>query len=568
MKRTAPHRKIPVQRKKVSFFKGGSLLPTFGIGCLLVFNLLVMTGCEYLKEKVDLVIVNANIYTVDEGFSKAQAFAVHKGKFVAVGTTEEIREKYTSDRLSDADGRTITPGLIDAHCHFYRLGLDQQTVDLTGTKSFEEILERVEEFQKENKKDFIIGRGWDQNDWEKKDYPTRRELDQLFPDTPVVLRRVDGHAMLVNKAAMDLAGITWSTRIEGGEIVKGAMGITGVLIDNPMQLIDSITPAPDLATRVEALKDAERICLNHGLTTVSDAGLDRATIELIDSLQQSGELSIKVYAMVANTPENVDHYIYQGPIKTERLHVRSVKVYADGALGSRGAYLKEPYSDKWGHYGAMVTPIEDIEDLARRLAISEYQMNTHAIGDSANAVVLRTYKDVLKERPGRRWRVEHAQVIDSVDFKYFGEDIIPSVQPTHATSDMYWAEERLGEERMPGAYAFKRLLDQAGIVALGTDFPVEDVSPFLTFYAAVVRKDLEGYPEDGFQMQDALTREEALRGMTIWAAYSNFEEAEKGSIEVGKSADFVIYDKDIMEVPVGEIPTIMAEQTFVNGKTR
>jgi hypothetical protein len=245
-----------------------------------------------------------------------------------------------------------------------------------------------------------------------------------------------------------------------------------------------------------------------------------------------------------------------------------VKVYADGALGSRGAYLKKPYADKWGHYGAMVTPIEEIEDLARRLAISEYQMNTHAIGDSANAVVLRTYKNVLQDSADRRWKVEHAQVIDSVDFKYFGKNIVPSVQPTHATSDMYWAEERLGEERMKGAYAFKKLLDQAGLVALGTDFPVEDVSPFLTFYAAVTRKDVEGFPEEGFQMKDALSREEALKGMTIWAAYSNFEEDEKGSIEVGKFADFVIYNKDMMEVPVQEIPTVMAEQTFVNGKTR
>ena len=535
---------------------------------ILPLFLLILCGCEYVKESVDLVIVNANVYTVDEGFSKAQAFAVNKGKFVAVGTTEEIREQYTSDQLVDADGRTITPGLIDAHCHFYRLGLNQQIVDLTGTKSFEEVLERVQQFQIENPKDFILGDGWDQNDWEKKEYPTRKELDKLFPDIPVALSRVDGHALLVNKVALDSAGIKWNTKIAGGEIVRGAMGITGVLVDNPMQLIDSIIPAPDLETRVEALKDAERICLNHGLTTVNDAGLNRSTIELIDSLQQAGELSIRMYAMVSNTPEDVNHYIYQGPIKTDRLNVRSIKVYADGALGSRGAYLKRPYADKWGHYGAMVTPIAEIDDLARRLAISEYQMNTHAIGDSANAVVLRAYTNVLKDSADRRWKVEHAQVVDSVDFKYFGKNIIPSIQPTHATSDMYWAEERLGEERMKGAYAFKRLLDQSGIVALGTDFPVENVSPFLTFYAAVTRQDVEGFPKGGFQMQDALTREEALKGMTIWAAYSNFEEDEKGSIEVGKFADFVIYDKDIMEVPVQEIPTIMAEQTFVSGVTR
>jgi len=491
-----------------------------------------------------MVVVNANIYTVDGDFSKAEAFAVHKGKFVAVGTSEEIRKTYTANQIVDADGRTITPGLIDAHCHFYGLGLTQQVVDLVGTKSFDEVLERVQQFQKENQKDFIIGHGWDQNDWEVKEFPTKKELDALYPDTPVALERVDGHAYLANQAALDKAGIKWNTKVEGGEIVKNQFGNTGVLIDNPMGMIDAVIPQPSLKTQVQALKDAERICMNYGLTTVNDAGLNRSTIELIDSLQQNGELSIRIYAMISNNPENLDYYLYKGPIKTERLNVRSVKVYGDGALGSRGAALKKPYTDKWGHYGAMITPVEEIEDLARRIAISEYQMNTHAIGDSANAVVLRTYKKALKGKKDRRWKVEHAQVIDAVDFDYFENGVIPSIQPTHATSDMYWAEDRLGEERVKGAYAFKKLLNKAGRVALGTDFPVEQVSPFLTFYAAVTRKDLDAYPESGFQKQ------------------------EKGSIEAGKFADFTIYDKDLMTVPAKEIPSVMAEQTYIAGKAR
>ncbi len=539
---------------------------------LLLLFVLALSSCEYFKEKVDLVIVNANIYTVDEGFSKAEALAVHNGKFVAVGSTDEIRAKYTSNQLVDADGRTITPGIFDAHCHFYSLGMAQQIVDLVGAKSFDEVLQRVQQFHKENPKDFIRGRGWDQNDWEQKEFPTKTELDALYPDIPVVLERVDGHAYLVNQKALEMAGIDWSTKVDGGEIVKkwtgGYSGITGVLVDKPMALVDAVMPSPSLNDEIKALKDAERLCLNMGLTTVNDAGLERSTIELIDSLQQAGELTIRVYAMISNNSENLDYYLDKGPIKTDRLNVRSVKVYADGALGSRGAALKKPYSDKPGHVGTMITPVSEIGELAVRIAATKYQMNTHAIGDSANAVVLRAYEKALAGKADRRWKVEHAQVLDDMDFDYFKNGIIPSVQPTHATSDMYWAENRLGSERVKGAYAYKTLLNNAGMVALGTDFPVEQVSPFLTFYAAVGRIDLDGNPRGGYQMKDALSREEALRGMTIWAAYSNFEENEKGSIEIGKFADFTIYDKDMMTVPLKEIPFIKAELTYIDGIPR
>ncbi|MFC4094530.1 amidohydrolase [Euzebyella saccharophila] len=526
---------------------------------------LIFLSCQPTKQEVDLLVVNAKVYTVDEKFNTVEAFAVEEGKFVAAGTTKEITDRFTAAEVVNADGKAITPGLIDAHCHFYRLGLDQQTVDLVGTKSYQEVLERVQAFQKENPANFIIGRGWDQNDWEVKEFPNKKELDELFPDTPVSLSRIDGHALLVNSAALKLAGINDDTKVEGGEIVKDGNVITGVLIDNPMMLIDSITPAPNLQTRIKALKDAESICLSYGLTTVNDAGIDRSTIELIDSLQQIDELRIRMYAMISNNPKEVDYFLEKGPIKTEKLNVRSVKVYGDGALGSRGAALKEPYSDKHQHFGAMVTPVNEIADLAKKLSVTEFQMNTHAIGDSANAVVLRAYKNALEGKTNKRWKVEHAQVIDEEDFGYFEDGIIPSVQPTHATSDMYWAEDRLGEKRIQGAYAYKSLLDKAGLVALGTDFPVEQVSPFLTFYAAVARQDLEQYPEGGFQSENALSREEALRGMTIWAAYSNFEENEKGSIEPGKMADFVIYENDLMQVPLTEIPKIKVLATYIGG---
>ncbi len=533
-----------------------------------VLPLLFITAFSCQKKKmVDLIVTNANIYTVDSTFSKATSLAVKDGEFVAVATDGEITAAFESTSVLDADGKTIVPGLIDAHCHFYGLGMNQQVVNLRETKSYQEVLDRVSAFQKEKPSNFIQGRGWDQNDWEVKKFPTKEALDALFPDIPVALERVDGHAYLVNQKALDMAGITESTQVDGGEIVKNDRGEpTGVLVDNPMGMVDAVIPKPSRATQIQALKDAEAICFDYGLTTVNDAGLPRATIELIDSLQQSGALKIRMYAMVSNTPENLDHYLSKGILKTDRLNVRSIKVYGDGALGSRGAALKEPYSDKPGHFGAMITPVDKIGELAERIAATEYQMNTHAIGDSANIVILRAYEKALEGKPDRRWKVEHAQVVSPSDFDYFEKGIIPSVQPTHATSDMYWAEDRLGEERIHGAYAFKTLLDKAGVVALGTDFPVERVSPFLTFYAAVARQDLDEYPEGGFQMKDALSREETLKGMTLWAAYSNFEENEKGSIEVGKQADFVILSEDMMTIPHKAIPNLRAEQVFLGGE--
>jgi predicted amidohydrolase YtcJ len=525
----------------------------------------VLISCNQEQQVADLIITNANIYTVNEKAPKAQSFAVKDNLIIGIGTSKEINEQFQSKNTLDVDGKTILPGLIDAHCHFRNLAFFMQTVDLSGTTSFEEVIERVVAFQKDKNAEFIIGRGWDQNDWAIKEYPTKKELDALYPKIPVALTRIDGHALLVNQAALDLAGINNKTVVSGGEIFKKNGRITGVLVDNAMSLVRKTIPEVSLSKRVEALKDAESYCLELGLTTLTDAGLDRKTIELIDSLQQNDELKIKVYAMISMSPENLDYYLEKGISKTDRLNVRSFKVYADGALGSRGATLKKPYSDREGHYGAMVTSLDDLSMIAKRLAKSKFQMNTHAIGDSANSYVLKTYAKELKSQTNRRWRMEHAQIIDPDEFDYFTE-IIPSVQPTHATSDMYWAEDRLGPERIKGAYAYKTLLEINGRIALGTDFPVEKVNPMLTFYAAVARKDLSGFPEDGFQIKNGLSREETLKGMTIWAAYSNFEEKEKGSLEVNKFADFVILDQDIMTIPIKEVPNIEINGTYINGE--
>jgi predicted amidohydrolase YtcJ len=542
------------------------LLKLFQMKQFLFFLSIALISCAPKKIQADLLVKNANIYTVNSTFDTAKAFVVKDGKILEIGIKPELELKYNFTEIYDAEGRTIVPGLIDAHAHLFGLGLNLQDVDLVGTKSFDEVIERVVSFQNQKKRKYIIGQGWDQNDWEIKEFPTNEKLDSLFPDIPVALRRIDGHALLVNSKALELAGITSETKMEGGEVILKDGKLTGVLIDSPMSLVMKTFPKMTNKYASQGLKDAEKICLELGLTTVNDAGLEKNIIELIDSLQQAGEMSLRVYAMVSNTQENLDYYLDEkGIIKTDRLNVRSIKVYGDGALGSRGAAMRGHYSDQPGHYGAMITDENKLNALAERIAAAGFQMNTHAIGDSANISVLRAYKNALKGKTDARWKVEHAQVITPSDFDYFSNNIIPSVQPTHATSDMYWAEDRVGSERIKGAYALKTLLTKAGIIALGTDFPVEYVNPMFTFYAAVARKDLKNYPEGGFRIEEALTREETLKGMTIWAAYSNFEENEKGSIEVGKFADFTVLDQDIMTIAEDSIPKVKVMATFING---
>lgn len=533
-----------------------------------LFYLLLVTitffSCQ--QEKVDLIVTNANVYTVDDSFGNAEAFAVKDGKFVAVGSTSEITSKYTAVETLDAQGQTIVPGLIDAHCHFFRFGLQQQKVSLEGTKSYDEVLQKLVDFQKEKNATYITGRGWDQNDWEVKEFPTKEKLDKLFPDTPVAIRRVDGHALLVNEAALKYSGLSstkFPKKVTGGEFISKDGKLTGVLIDQAMGYIK--TPEATNKELVDGLMDAQRINFSYGLTTVDDAGLGRRDIELIDSLQQAGDLKMRVYAMVSASQENLDYYTKKGIYKTDHLNVRSFKVYGDGALGSRGAAMKKSYSDRDNHFGALIYSPERYQEIAKQIAASEYQMNTHAIGDSANYWVLKVYKEALTNAKDRRWRNEHSQIVDENDFELF-KNVIPSIQPTHATSDMYWAGDRVGAKRIKGGYAYKKLLDTYGMVALGTDYPVEQVNPFLTFYAAVVRKDVSGYPEGGYQMENALSREETLKGMTIWAAFSNFEENEKGSIEIGKFADFAILNQNIMTVDGDKIPKTKATATYLNGE--
>ena len=529
---------------------------------LLFLLLIFLTSCS---EKVDLIVHNATIYSVDPYNTKYSSLAVKDGKFKYVGG-DEILSNFSSQNIINAQGLPIYPGFIDSHAHFYDLGYYLNQVDLKNTQSIEEVIDRVVEFDAENNPNFILGRGWDQNDWNNKTFPTNTLLNEIFPDKPVVLRRIDGHAYLVNDSALKLAGINNLTKVEGGEIVKIGNKLTGVLIDNSMRLVDNIIPEPSKEESIQALLSAQDLAFKYGLTTISDAGLTKEQIYLIDELQKDGALKIKIYAMIENDPSSLEHFLELGPYKTDRLNVRSVKVYVDGALGSRGALLIDDYSDRKGFKGIIRTPIDSIYKLALKLSGTKFQMNTHAIGDKANRVVLNAYRDALFDFRDPRWRIEHAQVIAKEDFELFNPKIIPSVQPTHATSDMYWLNDRIGENRAKYSYAYKELLNKSKIIAFGTDFPVEDINPIMTFYSAVARKDINGFPDEGFQMENSISRVDALYAMTSFGAYANFEEDEKGSIEVGKDADFIILDNDLITSSEIRIPFTNTVATFVNGE--
>jgi len=535
------------------------------ISLTLLCSLLILTACKP-KMEADLIISNAKIYTVDAAFSIAEAFAVKDGKILKTGSTKEILKKYNSPEIIDIDGKVIYPGFIDAHCHFYGYGAGLREANLTGSKSFEEVLQKVSEHAKSQKSAWVLGRGWDQNDWQIKEFPDKEALDKMFPDTPVLLVRIDGHAALANQKALSLAGISPGAQIDGGRFIQKNGKLTGLLVDMAIEKVRSAIPPPDPSELADALLAAQKNCFAVGLTSVHDAGLEKNVIEVIKSLNADGRLKMRIYAMLVPSEENISSYLLNGIFTTGFLNIRSIKLYADGALGSRGARLTDPYSDDPGNSGLWLTSPEKIKEMAILADSFGYQVCTHCIGDGANHEVLKIYSEILGGKNDKRWRIEHAQVITPEDFEMFGNfNIIPSVQPTHATSDMYWAEGRLGKDRMSGAYAYKSLLGQNGWIPAGSDFPVENINPVYGFFAASVRKDLQMMPSEGFQNNEALSREEALRGMTVWAAKAAFEENEKGSLVAGKFADFVVCDKDIMTEPEERIAGMKIEQTWLGG---
>ena len=529
--------------------------------------LLLLAACKQQDFNADLLVKNAVVYNVDANFSTTDAFVVKGGKIIAVGKDDSLEKIYKAHHVIDAGGRPVYPGFIDAHSHFYKYGLGLQEVILNNTRSWDEIVDSVLASSKRNTDGWIIGRGWDQNKWKVKKFPDKSKLDALFPVRPVLLTRIDGHAVIANQAALNLAGIKPGQTVSGGEIetIKGKL--TGILVDNAVGIVTRKIPDPSDQVTQSAFLDAQQNCFAVGLTTVSDCGLPYTMVSTIAQLQHKGTLKMRMYVLLSDRQENYDYLFKRGVYKTPGLDVRGFKVYADGALGSRGACLLQPYDDRKNWNGFLLSSQQHFQEIAEKIAARGFQLCTHAIGDSANRVILKIYAGVLKGKNDHRWRIEHAQIVSPDDLHYFGDySVIPSVQPTHATSDMRWAGTRLGSKRLKTAYAYKQLLDQNGWLPLGTDFPVENISPIYTFYAAVERKDLKGYPEGGFQSENAINRIEALKGITIWAAKAQFEEKEKGSIEPGKYADFVILDKDIMKIRGSELPNVKVLKTYVNGE--
>lgn len=539
------------------------------LGIWSFFLFLAFSSCKF-RQKVPLLVHHAKIYTADDRFTVAEAMVIRDGKILAIGSNDAILKEYEGEEELNAAGKTIYPGFIDAHAHFVGYGFGLGQVNLFGTKSWEECIDKLIQFSKERTikpGEWIQGRGWDQNDWELKEFPDKRLLDSIFPNNPVTLERVDGHALIANQKAIDLAKVQPGQIINGGSIETKNGKLTGIFIDNAESFIQQVIPAATKTEYAAALSEAQQNCFAVGLTTVVDCGLNKKDVDLIDALQKEGALKMKMVVMLSDDSANYSYYLKNGPYKTALLNVNGFKLYADGALGSRGACLLHDYTDKPGWQGFTLKDRAYFEKIIPLIYNSKFQANTHAIGDSGNRMMLQVYANTLKEENDRRWRIEHAQVVNENDFDYFGKySIIPSVQPAHATSDMYWAGQRLGTERIKGAYAYKQLLKENGWIPLGTDFPVEDISPFKTFYASVVRQDAKGFPANGFQMENALTREETLRGMTIWAAKASFEEKQKGSLERGKAADFIMLDTDLMSCENAAILKAAVVSTYINGQ--
>ena len=527
-------------------------------------------------QKADLILVNGNVYTVDDAHPRASAFAVRNGRIVFVGSDREARFLAgPATRVVDAHGETVIPGMVDAHAHLLGLGTSLRNVQLAGSKTYDEVIARVVERAKTTKPgEWIQGRGWDQNLWPDRKFPTHDALTRAVPNNPVVLTRIDGHALLANRMALEAAGITAATRDpDGGRIERMPdRSPTGVFVDNAQGLVTRVIPAATRQQKRSAILAAIAEANKWGLTGIHNAGESRSTIDIYESLAREGRYNLRNYVLVSGDSASVNHYFRVGPrsaLYDGHLWVRAIKLYADGALGSRGAALLAPYSDDRDNTGLLVTPPAEIQRIATTALRRGFQIGVHAIGDRGNRVVLDAFDAALKAVPkaDHRFRIEHAQVISLADIPRFAKmGVIPSMQASHQTSDMRWAEARVGPERIKGAYAWRSLLNTGVVIPNGSDFPVEEVNPLISFHSAVSRQDATNWPPGGWYPEQAMTRDEALKAMTIWPAYAGFQERTMGSITPGKYADFVILDRDIMNVPVTDILATRVLSTWIAGK--
>ncbi|MCC6243685.1 MAG: amidohydrolase [Gemmatimonadaceae bacterium] len=524
----------------------------------------------------ELIVTNARVYTADDARPLAEAFAVRDGRVVFVGSKQEADAlKGPNTRVLDVGGKTVIPGMVDAHAHFGGLAQTLRSVDLTGTRSYDEVIARVVERAKTTPKGkWIEGRGWDQNAWGDTRFPTHEKLSAAVPDHPVILTRVDGHAALVNSLAMREAALTAATKDpSGGQIIRDSKSApTGVLIDRAQGIVSTKVPDPTTPEVRAALKEAISVMHRWGLTGMHDAGASKSSIDLFEEMAKSNELNLRLYVMIGDDPAALQHYMSIGPrsaLYNSQLWVRSIKLYADGAMGSRGAALLEPYSDDPNNTGLLLSPREHIRDVAERALKAGFQVNSHAIGDRGNRVVLDAYEQAFKTVPtaDHRFRVEHAQILNYDDIPRFAQlGVIPSMQASHQTSDMYWIGKRLGPTRVLGAYAWRSLLNSGVVIPNGSDFPVEQVNPLISFHASIARQDANDWPAGGWFPEQRMSREEALRSMTLWPAYSAFQEKEMGSLTPGKLADFVVLDQDIMRVPAELVLKTNVLATYLGGK--
>ncbi len=562
----------------------------------ILFSAAFFFSCSYFTKDADMILKNGHIYTLDENNSVHQAVAIKDGKILATGTDEEILNKYKCSNIIDLEGKHVYPGFIDSHGHLLGYGISLTILDFTNAGSAEEAAAMVADKAADAKPgEWIVGRGWDQNNWKKKEFPTHHILDEAAPDNPVFLIRTDGHAVWVNINAMIEAGITPDTpEPEGGRILKSKEGEpTGIFIDNAMSLIERARKELTIEQKEEAILAAVNKLAVYGITEIHDMGVDEDVINIYKKLTDENRLPVRIYAFIDGPGKTWDSYKDKEPLNygNDFLTIAGLKLYVDGALGSRGAALIESYSDDPGNRGLTTLTESELQRYTEEALKNHFQVAVHAIGDRGNNIVLTAYEKAMKNVSIKdaRLRIEHAQIIHPDDIKRFSElKVIPSMQPVHATSDMYWAESRLGSKRLKTAYAWNSLIKSGCIIPGGSDFPIESPDIIANFYAAVTRKDKNGVPSswnehkshfiysndldtsnfnNGWYAGEKMSRNDALKAFTLWGAYAAKQEKTKGTIEEGKYADFVILSDNILEADEPGIPGIRILQTIVNGKT-